>query len=176
VVGRILPGGPVRVQQEPARIGRALDPLHVRQPRERPQKSRVGLSVWLLSLTLSLCNTSRSEGFVLRKNAGNDDCVRRAPATAPIANPPISPTNSTIASRPPHRRPNVARNRYHATRKRASPRNAADGLKTHSVNASDDAAVMASLLVSLIPRSTTAKEVSPHRPDVLPPPRPEPTK
>ncbi len=41
--------------------------------------------------------TDISDGFVLAKNAGNDDCVRRAPAIAPIARPPTNPINNTIA-------------------------------------------------------------------------------
>ena len=58
----------------------------------------------------------RSDGFVLARNFGYDDWVRRAPAIAPSAIPPVNPINTTIATYPPSRRPNVARKRYHATR------------------------------------------------------------
>ncbi len=64
-------------------------------------------------------STLRSEGCVLARNAGKDDSVRRAPATAPIANPPSRPSSNTTANKPPQRRANVARNRNQATRHNA---------------------------------------------------------
>jgi hypothetical protein len=60
--------------------------------------------------------TVKSEGFVLAKNAGNDDYVRRAAATAPIAKPPIRPIKSTSVRYPRTRRRNVAQNLNQATR------------------------------------------------------------
>lgn len=41
---------------------------------------------------------SRSEGFVLRTKAENEDCVRRAAASVPIASPPRAPTRSTMTT------------------------------------------------------------------------------
>ena len=40
-------------------------------------------------------NTCRSEGLVLARYVGKDDCVRRAPATAAMATPPTRPMSST---------------------------------------------------------------------------------
>src|ERR1035437_2812515 len=39
--------------------------------------------------------TSKSEGLVLARKVGNDDSVRRAPATAPMAKPPNRPIKRT---------------------------------------------------------------------------------
>ena len=39
----------------------------------------------------------RSDGLVLAKKVGNDDCVRRAPARDAMAKPPTSPTSKTMA-------------------------------------------------------------------------------
>ena len=56
------------------------------------------------------------DGWVLARNVGYDDWVRRAPAMEPSAMPPVRPTSTTIARSPPTRRPSVVRNRYATTR------------------------------------------------------------
>ena len=52
------------------------------------------------------------EGFVLFKNVGYDDCVRRAAATDAMATPPVRPMSRITLRYAPTRRTNVARNRY----------------------------------------------------------------
>ena len=39
----------------------------------------------------------RSDGLVLARKVGNDDCVRRAPAMDAMATPPTSPMSKTMA-------------------------------------------------------------------------------
>ena len=106
---------------------------------------------------------------MLANNAGNDDCVRRAPATAPIAKPPTSPTSSAIASKPPQRRPNVTRKRYQANRhtclkmkRRHRPRHSQPHRTSNDIPACH-------ALTSLGPPSNTAKVASPAPSVVLPP-------
>ena len=57
------------------------------------------------------------EGLVLAKYVANDESVRRAPATEPMATPPTRPMSKTSARYALQRRPKVARTRYRATRK-----------------------------------------------------------
>ena len=87
------------------------DPLHAGQASDLAFERRRGVAPSALN-----DETVRSDGSVLARNFGYDDWVRRAPATDANAIPPVSPIRSTIATYPPIRRPNVARNRYHATR------------------------------------------------------------
>jgi hypothetical protein len=43
----------------------------------------------------SYIDTFMSEGFVLARNVGYDDCVSRAPAIEAMATPPTSPMRAT---------------------------------------------------------------------------------
>ena len=49
-------------------------------------------------------DTFMSDGFVLARNVGYDDWVRRAPAIAPMARPPTRPMRRTRDRYPGHRR------------------------------------------------------------------------
>jgi hypothetical protein len=51
----------------------------------------------MLVLGANSVKNCTSDGSVLARETGNEDCVRRAPATAPIERPPNRPTSNTTA-------------------------------------------------------------------------------